>query len=333
MEVVIFGAGKGGSNTYQLLKTQSDINVVAFSDNNESIWYTEMFGVEIMAPEQLLGLDFDKIIIASQYRKQIRPQLESLGISPDKIEVAHQNLMDGTSVNDNIFHVYSDHKEPDYKPYVSLREETFRTLAKYTELVISIGIKGDIAEFGCGTGQSSYMLSKTMRDCNNYYETNSKLHLFDSFEGLPVSKSEVDLESPLVQAGVWGECACASISADKLSDTIRSQLDFNNFQTYEGWFNETLPTIAAGTQFSLVHLDCDLYESTMQVLEHLLANNMLSAGAVLMFDDWSCNNNSPLYGQQKAWTDICDKYQIVFNDREYYGFGSHVKVIHSYQPK
>ncbi|WP_280117655.1 TylF/MycF/NovP-related O-methyltransferase [Pseudoalteromonas xiamenensis] len=227
MDIIIFGAGMGGTNTFSLLSKSSDCKIIAFSDNNKSLWYTTKSDVEIIPPEQINKFGFHKIIIASQYRKEIIPQLLALGIPSEKIEVAHQNLMDGISINPNIFEKYTDKKVPSYKPYISVREETFITLAKYTELVVAHDVEGDIAEFGCGTGQSTYMMAKTLKEAEQYYHTPAKqFHLFDSFEGLPESNNTVDLSSPLVQAGIWSECACASISDTETRDPIgaRSRL-------------------------------------------------------------------------------------------------------------
>lgn len=52
----------------------------------------------------------------------------------------------------------------------------------------------------------------------------------------------------------------------------------------KGYFSETLPTLAAPT-FSLIRLDGDLYESTMDALTHLYPK--LSSGGYCIIDDFS----------------------------------------------
>ncbi|WP_280117654.1 TylF/MycF/NovP-related O-methyltransferase [Pseudoalteromonas xiamenensis] len=111
---------------------------------------------------------------------------------------------------------------------------------------------------------------------------------------------------------------------------MEQEVGFSNFEIHKGWFSETMPQLKPKQLFSLVHLDCDLYQSTYDALEYLFSHQCLPTGSVLMFDDWSCNKNSPLYGQQKAWADIVEKFNVQATDRGYYGIGSHVKVIIDY---
>lgn len=334
MRVIIFGTGKGGQNTLQLFLNQQGHEVVCLMDNNAALWGSMREGVEIKGPDVLPSLSYDQIIIASQYHKEIKPQLLSLGVPEEKIYVAHHNMMNGFSLEFGIFTGYPQGKAPDIHTYFSFREDVLRTLAMQVELVMANQVAGNIAEFGCGTGQSSYMLARTLRDCSQYYNMPAKhLHLFDSFEGLPASTHDIDLESPLVQSNVWGEGACADISAQQLADTLNSQLKFSDFSIYQGWFEETMVQIKPEERFALVHLDCDLYESTYQVLDYLFTHELLSKGAILLFDDWSCNGNLPEFGQQRAWADICDKYDIQFEPRGHYGLGSYILAIRGYSKK
>ncbi|KJY92896.1 hypothetical protein CWB89_15385 [Pseudoalteromonas piscicida] len=332
MRVIIFGTGKGGQNTLQLFLNQQGHEVVCLMDNNAALWGSMHEGLEIKGPDTLSSLSFDQVIIASQYHKEIKPQLLSLGIPEEKVFVAHHNMMNGYSLEFGIFTGYPQGKAPDIHTYFSFREDVLRTLAMQVELVMANQVVGSIAEFGCGTGQSSYMLARTVRDCSQYYNMPAKhLHLFDSFEGLPPSYHDVDKESPLVQSNVWQEGACADISAQQLANTLENQLHFSDYSIYQGWFADTLVQIPTSERFALVHLDCDLYESTYQVLEYLFTQKLISDGAILLFDDWSCNENKSAYGQQKAWSDICEKFDISFDDRGYYGLGSHIISIKDYK--
>jgi O-methyltransferase len=52
----------------------------------------------------------------------------------------------------------------------------------------------------------------------------------------------------------------------------------------EGWFKDSLPAIDPKQRFSVARLDGDLYESTMQSLEHLYPK--LSSGGFVLVDDY-----------------------------------------------
>ncbi len=66
--------------------------------------------------------------------------------------------------------------------------------------------------------------------------------------------------------------------------------------------------------FALVSIDCDLYESTASVLEHLLGKKTYSDGYAGFFDDWYCNRGSPEFGKQRAWAEYTARYKIRFAD-------------------
>ncbi len=60
----------------------------------------------------------------------------------------------------------------------------------------------------------------------------------------------------------------------------------NNVQIVAGWFDDTLPVFAkahAGETIGLLHVDCDLYSSTVTVLKHL--SPLFGNGTILIFDD------------------------------------------------
>jgi len=54
-------------------------------------------------------------------------------------------------------------------------------LVLYLNDTLEQNIDGDVVEFGCYVGESSKYLMKTLLE----YNSNKKLYLYDSFEGLP----------------------------------------------------------------------------------------------------------------------------------------------------
>lgn len=86
--VLIFGTGAGGVNFYKYNRRR--YRVIGFVDNNQQKQGQRLFGKLIHAPQQLSSLAFDKIIIASDYYREIHPQLtEKLAINEQKVEVFH----------------------------------------------------------------------------------------------------------------------------------------------------------------------------------------------------------------------------------------------------
>lgn len=83
--ILVFGAGSGGANFYK--RNRSRYQVQGFIDNNQARQQETLFGKPIHGPHQLATLGYDKIIIASDYFREIHPQLISLGIPEKSIEI------------------------------------------------------------------------------------------------------------------------------------------------------------------------------------------------------------------------------------------------------
>ena len=95
-----------------------------------------------------------------------------------------------------------------------------------------------------------------------------------------------------------------------------------------GWFTQTLRQIPPTARFAMLHLDCDLYASTFEVLDYLFGQRMVTDGCMLFFDDWNCNQASPRWGQRRAWRELVDKYRVEFSDCGDYGILSHKFIVH-----
>ena len=82
MKLVIFGAGHiGKSVTYSLIN--SGILPFAFCDNRAELWGTEVSGIKVISPSELVALyelHETEIAIATFYRNDVRTQLNEKGI-------------------------------------------------------------------------------------------------------------------------------------------------------------------------------------------------------------------------------------------------------------
>lgn len=215
--------------------------------------------------------------------------------------------------------------------------DVFRTLALAVEYVHSADVPGDLAEFGTMTGATAVALARAM----SYFERqrhrslsdgSRTLHLFDSFQGLPEPTAAPDRESFHVTAGVWKAGSCQGIDARELGRRCRKFLLPDQIAVHAGWFCDTAPSFAAPRGLSLLHLDCDLFQSTVDVLDACFARGLVQEGAILLFDDWNCNRASPTFGVRRAWAEMCERFQVEASDGGDYGWGAHKFIVHRYRP-
>lgn len=84
--VVVFGVGEKGVLTHHLLN-KKDIQIVAFCDNNESLWGCSKYHYSIYSPAECIRKYPNSMIcIAVKYYKEtIREQLLRLGVAEDRI--------------------------------------------------------------------------------------------------------------------------------------------------------------------------------------------------------------------------------------------------------
>ena len=227
----------------------------------------------------------------------------------------------------------------DYR--MARKQKIFEALSESTYYVFNNEVEGHIAEFGTGTGFSTRTIALAMANFSKLILKNVRqdridavrsgfpsLFLFDSFEGLPVATDPVDLDSPYVVSRRWHEGRFADLGMSELVAMCEKFIGNEQIHPFEGWFSKTLPTLAPGTKFAMVHLDCDLYSSTFEVLDYLILHEHLSDGTLLLFDDWNCNRASPRFGQRKAWSDIVEKHDFEFSDAGDYAILGHKLFVH-----
>lgn len=149
-------------------------------------------------------------------------------------------------------------------PYSADRKFTLREFARLTS-----SIDGDIAECGCYQGASAYFMAK---ECPN-----TRLHLFDSFEGLSVPTQSdtppTDAQLPWSQ----GDLSCSE------EHTRRVLQDFHHVHYYRGWIPAKFNEVEKHT-FRLVHIDVDLYQPTLDSLAFFYPR--LHQGGVIVLDDY-----------------------------------------------
>jgi hypothetical protein len=155
---------------------------------------------------------------------------------------------------------------------------------------------GLVLEFGVATG----------RTLNHFARIFDKqvVHGFDSFEGLPEN---------------WTSRMPKGFFKRNNLPRVR-----DNCKLHVGWFDETLPPFKKEIKdqpIQLLHVDCDLYSSTVTILTALRKN--IVPGTVIVFDEYF-NYPGWQLDEFRAWQEFVAKNAIKY---EYIGYVSrHQKV-------
>ena len=145
------------------------------------------------------------------------------------------------------------------------------------ETVLAEDIPGDLIETGVWRGGACLMMRKVLEA---HGDTKRKVYIADSFIGLPKP-------DPRYKADQRVDPICDLNYALAISlEEVQNQFEPNDPQVIfvKGWFKDTLPLL--DTQFSLIRLDGDMYESTMNALDGLY--HKLSPGGFVIIDDYYC---------------------------------------------
>jgi O-methyltransferase len=139
-------------------------------------------------------------------------------------------------------------------------------------------VPGDLIETGVWRGGATIFMRAVLKA---YGDTTRCVWAADSFQGLP--KPNADLYPADAGDEHWSRDQLA-ISVDQVrANFARYGLLDNQVRFLEGWFKDTLPD-APIEQLSLLRLDGDMYESTMDALRHLYPR--LAVGGYVIVDDY-----------------------------------------------
>jgi hypothetical protein len=325
-EVYLYGASNGGERTSKYLKFfRKDISIKGFLDSYQSGQFIDMAVTTIdEAPVQ--WFENSIILITSMYWVDISQALKS------------KNIQNYRVCSDELYALPNFPTAPlnqlRYEVKCFGTDEIKKALALSVQYIYGAEVEGDVAEFGTQTGFSSSVLAASISAFDGFSKiTGKKLHLFDSFEGFPAINNESDQASPQIQSGVWGEGFFKGLSAEQLVLNIisASNMPLELIEVYPGWYSDTVPKLADSSRFALLHIDCDLYQSTMDVLDVCFSKNYISTGAMICFDDWNCNRAMPDHGERKAWAEIIEKYQIDYSNAGSYSWSGQRFIVHQYQ--
>lgn len=191
-------------------------------------------------------------------------------------------------------------------------------------------VEGDIIEFGTFSGTSAKTISRAMSEGFKYTSTTRDLYLVDTFEGLPEITSEVDRLNEHVIAGRWSVGSMKEVSENQLRKICADELgSAGRCFTFKGLFKDF--RLAADKKVALINFDGDLYESALQALRPLFERQLVSTGALILFDDYFCSKGDPNVGEMLAWTQLVNDFQIQYIPYKLYGLHGASFIVRSYR--
>lgn len=138
-------------------------------------------------------------------------------------------------------------------------------------------VQGDYVECGVWRGGMSAAISEILGP-------DKKIHLFDSFEGLPAAaeidgSAAINWQKNVNDPGYYNNCSAEVNYVENAMKLARH----DNYSIYPGWFSETLPGFSK-RPIGILRLDGDWYDSIMTSLVYLFP--MVVDGGLIILDDY-----------------------------------------------
>lgn len=176
-------------------------------------------------------------------------------------------------------------------------------------------VPGDYLEFGVYNG-ATFSLAYHNAVLRSFA---GRFIAFDSFQGLPEYSKDYELPSNVFLGGLY-----ATTESTFLKYISSKGVDLDRVSVVSGWFKDTLTGKQKDSlgleQAAVIMIDCDLYESTVPILEFI--TDILVPGSIIMFDDWYLYEGNPKYGVQAAFNEWAQQHpELQFI--EYHKFGWH----------
>jgi len=190
---------------------------------------------------------------------------------------------------DTAKYFYNLEEQPEFIPIDG--PETFASLdvskqIGRAEAWAHVNVDGFVAEYGVNDGASFIPM------CENYKD--QTVFGFDGFAGLP--------------GGVWPGNMIHKGMFDHGGEAPFVCPD--NGTLVVGWFKNTMPNFDyKQTVAKYLHIDCDVYSSTVDILTNLVGK--IVPGTVITFDDY-CNHPNWRQGEWKAWQEFCEANKIKY---------------------
>jgi len=144
----------------------------------------------------------------------------------------------------------------------------------------SLGVDGDICEFGCAAGATSALIANEIRN------TNKSLWLFDSFQGLPKPTEKDQLLNDFWNLGsIKAYAGTMSYPIESVQRKLKD-VDFPlaRIEVVPGFIEETLRLGHAPNRVSFALVDVDFYSPVLTALFFL--RERIAPGGRIIVDDY-----------------------------------------------
>lgn len=207
---------------------------------------------------------------------------------------------------------------PAQDPFYTLSPDLLIAIHSCFRKALKLGISAhsDYMEFGVYRGFALWYAQALARDMEI---ADMRFFGFDSFKGLPEDKSGG------FQEGIYNS---SRASVEKNLD--RYGVDWKRTFLVEGYYSESLNENTKKEhrfrECAVCVIDCDLYESTRDVLNFV--GPLLGEKAFIVFDDWNCYKADPERGERKAFSEFLERNPAIrVTSQEIFGANCQVFLI------
>ena len=224
-KAIIFGAGISGTAVLSSIKDSHE--VIAFVDNDERKWQTNVpgGGIPVEPPSFIENAEYDMVFIGSYAGfGPMTEQLNEMGVPPQKIDMQYALV-------------------------------TVKSRVKFLENLKTMfdekGITGSVAEGGVFQGEFAKEINRVFPD--------RKLYLFDTFTGFDSRDVEVEVNAN------YSKTQKGHFNITSVELVLGKMPHKNMCIVKEGFFPETAKGV--NDSFCFVNLDFDLYQPILAGLE------------------------------------------------------------------
>jgi predicted O-methyltransferase YrrM len=181
--------------------------------------------------------------------------------------------------------------------------------------------EADYAEFGVFKGYSFWLAQKLAAQ----HGFQPRCFGFDSFEGLPEIRG---IDRTVHGEFRKGQYACSLEAVRQNLDS--AGIDWGRTHLFKGFFERTLtPDLIRHhdiRRIGVAMIDCDLYESTVTVLDWI--GPLIGEGTILIMDDWNCFGGDQQRGQRRAMREFLEaRPRLRLDSIATYGLNSEAFVV------
>lgn len=285
---------------------EDDFPVSDFTKSTNAIhFYDSMLVIEKKKRDRPYDKKTGSLISTLKNRKHLidftHIKLQLLGVTDKKVL---QELSENRAALPSYLGVRYDGKNWPETGETMIGYKRLTNLEDCIKNIVLEKIPGDLIETGVWRGGACIFMRSVLKELN---VTDRIVWLADSFEGLPPPDPSSYPEDAGDNLHTFKELA---ISENEVRNNFKKyKLLDNQVRFLKGWFKDTMPT-ASIEKLSILRLDGDMYESTIDVLFYLYPK--LSVGGYCIIDDWgaipACKKAVEDYRRVHA---IDEKIQII----------------------